>query len=252
MEIKGDPVAKVITRFNLAKAWKRFAARLLDFALLFGILVGLAFAIFNTSTILGWQVFLVSLLVLLVLSIYFIFIPFFWNGWTLFKRIFKIRTYSVLLKTVGTNKITKHLDPKFLLFLFKKEVLIWFLWAFVFFIFGIVCISMGNSADSFIKELLKLKNPNPENPNLYFELYGSIFISLFALCFIIDFGLMISLFINSGKRSFHDLISNTIVIDLKGFTTTDIDANENKIIISNKKIKYSLPGEISRGALDEM
>lgn len=245
-----DIKEKIISRFNLAKAYQRFFARLLDFILLGFIIIGLFFAIFTTSKIQGWQVFLISILLFLCLFIYFVIIPLFCNGYTLFKKIFKIKTHSILLKTIGQSKIKifTNFDAKFLFFLFKKELLIWIIWSLVFVIFGIICISFGDGAHNFIMEFVKAKASSTSAT----QVYSGVFITIFSILFVLDAFLLINLFINSGKRCFNDNISNTIVIKMVDVNSSDTDTNLNKMITQSKNIKYKLPGEISPKILDEI
>lgn len=248
--MQNDIKEKIISRFNLAKAYQRFFARLFDFIFLGLIIIGLFFAVFTTSRIYGWQVFLISIIIFVCLFIYFIIIPLFFNGYTLFKKIFKIKTHNILLKTIAKKKIKflNNFDFKFLFFLFKKELLIWFLWSMVFIVFGVICISLGEKAHEFIIDFLNTKS----SPASSTKIYSSVFVTIFCILFILDTFLLINLFINSGKRCFNDNISNTIVIKMIDVNSSDIDSNLNKIVTQSKKIKYKLPGEISPGILDEI
>lgn len=248
--MQNDIKEKIISRFNLAKAYQRFFARLFDFIFLGLIIIGLFFAIFTNTRIQGWQVFVISILVFFCLFIHFIIIPLFFNGYTLFKKIFKIKTHNILLKTVGNSKVKflNYFDFKFLFFLFKKELLIWFIWSIVFIIFGIICISLGDKAHEFILEFLNAKSSSISST----KIYSGVFITIFCILFILDTFLLINLFINSGKRCFNDNISNTIVIKMIDINSSGSNSNLNIVIPQSKKIKYKLPGEISSGILDEI
>ncbi|MEG1821006.1 MAG: RDD family protein [Malacoplasma sp.] len=248
--MENDIKHKIISRFNLAKASQRFFARLFDFIFLGLIIVGLFFAIFNTSKIQGWQMFVFSIVVFICLGIYFIIIPFVTNGYTLFKKVFKIKTHNILLNNISRwkPKLLKGKDFIFLFFLFKKELLIWFIWSIVFIVFGIICLTMKDKAHDFIIDFISAKSASVWSA----KIYSGVFVTIFSILFVLDAFLLINLFMTSGKRCFNDNISNTIVIKMVDVNSSDSNSNLNKAVQKTANIKYKLPGEISSTLIDEI
>lgn len=221
-------------KYPLAPATRRVLARFFDLFLLCVLSIGIfsAFTLWifiNDRTYYNQKLFCGMFLIanftsILMFFIYFVVFPYFFGGYTLFMRMFKIKVYSNKKGFVFFREII------------KRELFIWFLFFIINFILIIVLFFQNNPLE-IIKELFIF---NFSNENIMIP----IFQFLYVLCIIPMIVITIHMVMRSGKRAIHDIFSNTYVI-------------LNKPIIENNKNtmekKYSnLPGIIDEKALEEI
>lgn len=231
-------------RYNLASAPSRLFARALDIILLVTILVGIFFSIFWNETNFdfpNWKFFIFCLVVFVLFFIYFVLLPFFSGGYTLFSWIFKIRIYSTNLKTITTRKWLKNLDFVFFVQLLIREVLSFGLMTIMILLLGIMIFIVPIDVKQYLQNILKLESTNISESNPI-QIIFSTFFSIIAL---IDVLLIFNVILFSGKRTFTDHISNTVVIkmiDVIGDKDPTMPLNYK---VKKEKVKYNLPGEIN-------
>lgn len=251
----GDDKRKTTYRYGLANASSRIFSKFFDLIFVFLILIGIFFLIFHNdtitkvddsyqSTIPSWKIFLFSLVTFVFFFIYFVIQPFFWGGYTLFSKAFKIRIYSIYLKTVVHSKWIKNLDFRFMKQLFIRELFLWEISAFIFLLLGIFAFIFEKDASNFINALI---NPNNVTKPTGINVVTVLFSALFSVSSLITLFIIINVILTSKKRSFHDSISNTVVIKM-----TDVHSDEKRptFNIKNKNnIQYGFPGEVPVDAL---
>lgn len=250
-----DNKRKTTFRYGLASAWNRLFSKLFDLILLFLILIGIFYWIFNDemilmtdnvliSTIPSWKIFVFSLITFLIFFIYFIIIPFLFGGYTLFSKIFKIRIYSVYLKTVVYRKWVKNLDFRFIKQLLIRELFLWEINAIIFLFLGIFAFALSQETSDFIKALIVFDGNFSSEVNTVTILFSA----LFSVSCLITLFIIVNVIFTSRKRSFHDSISNTVVIKM-----TDVHSDEKRPTLSIKnnksKVQYSFPGEMPADSL---
>ncbi|WP_412031900.1 hypothetical protein [Malacoplasma muris] len=232
-------------KYNLANAWTRLVSKFFDLVIIIGAVVGLVFALFynDGEVVYSWKVFLLSLLTFFLFFIWFIVIPFAFNGYTVFSALFKIKIYSVSLKNIYLNKWYKKIDFKFLFELIKRELFLWGLPSIIFLVFGIVSFTYPNEATTLIKNIIGYKSDTLTN------VIGTIFTTLISLSLLCPLVIIINIIFTSKKRSLNDYFSNTVVLKMIDVNSTDIDNNKNIKQSKTINIKYGLPGEIDPEAI---
>lgn len=246
----GEDKRKTTYRYGLASACSRLFSKLFDLILIFLILIGVFYWIFNnemiwinenviTSTIPSWKIFVFALVTCLLFFIYFIIIPFFFGGYTLFSKIFKIRIYSIYLKTFVNRKWLKNLDFRFFKQLLVRELFLWEINVIVFLLLGIFSFALSQETSDFIKALINFE----VNPLSEVNIVTILFSTIFSVSSLITLFIIVNVIFTSKKRSFHDSISNTVVIKM-----TDVHSDEKRPSLSVKgnksKVHYSFPGEV--------
>lgn len=228
-------------RYNLASAPSRLLSRLLDLIFFIFISIGLFYLIFNNESINSfpeWKMLVFCYLLVFLLQIFFIFIPFFFAGYSIFSWIFKIRIYSINLKTISSKKWIKNLDFIFLVQLFKRE-------AFTIEFFSIILFLLGTSSMIFPNDFKMYLN-NTINLNGQISINNPIeivFSALFSIFALVQLLVILNVIVCSGKRTFIDHISNTVVI--KMVDTSGSNEPKKNVNYKNGSVKYNLPGEIS-------
>lgn len=227
-------------KYNLAGAWSRLFSKFFDLVIVIGAIIGLVFALFynDGNVVYNWKVFLLSLLTFLLFFIWFILIPFIFNGYTLFSLIFKIKIYSLSIKNVYLNKWYKNINFKFLYELIKREIFLWGLPTIFFLIFGIVSFAYPLDATNWIKNIISSNNAEPST------MIGTIFTTLISLSLLCPLIIILNIIFSSKKRSLNDYFSNTVVLKMIDVGGSDIDSNKNLKEMKTINIKYGLPGEI--------
>lgn len=242
MEIKNNNSKN---RYNLASATSRLFSRFFDMLLVILFIVGFYFLIFQNEEDFNfpiWKFFLFTLLIFLSFFIYFIIVPFFSAGYTLFSKIFKIRIYSITLKTITARKWLKQLDFLFFVQLITRELFTWGLFAIFTLLLGIISFAFPQLVKDFMKNALNSIYNSSEKNNNAIQI---IFTTLYSIAAVVDIVLIFNIILTSGKRSFNDHISNTVVIKM-----VDVIGSHDKqspLNFKDKKnnMKYNLPGEIN-------
>ncbi len=240
---KQEDNSKKKARFGLAKASERIFARFLDIIFLLILSIGWACLVFLTDkgfdgTLSGFYVqqpfryLLFALLCIVCYILYFIFLPYFWKGQTLGKKIFKLAIYNQICS-------------RFIWNLFKKEFFVWGIislvelsFAITLFIVGYVTNNGPYNANQIIQLMFKY-----DSSNSYYS-YAIIFASLFTIAGLVAILNVISVAIHSGHQAFSDKISNTVVVKLIDISGSD---KENELKNQkNRKLKrnLSLPGAV--------
>ncbi len=260
-------------KYFLAKSWKRVLARFFDIIFVTGIVTVLFVMFvcinpenpFSVYRFFGWTV-----CSWVVNIIYFILIPFFCKGRTLFLLAFglkyvdlQLNSYYILdkiylkkLKKGNTGKQVRDFRERVSYFfnLFKKEVILSQIPCFLLFTFGLVIISLGQDEGyQFMVYAYNLiynfKEKQIIENQYYSSQFASVFVGLYTLYSILMIFIVINTIINSESRSFNDKISGIVTIDLRA-----VGKDENKSVrsISPVKKNYDLPGEIVGEALEEI
>lgn len=226
-------------KFSLAPAAKRIFARFFDMLLLSIISIGVFCAltlwiIINHKNNYNEKMFSGMLLLSFFISfciffIYFIIIPYLWKGYTIFKKIFKIKTHELIN------------DKNFFIDLIKKELFIWFFFFIINFIFSIILFFYPKPLD-ILNKLLTF-NFNFSDEYIFIPIFQFMYVIFFIPILIIT----IHLSLNSKKRTLHDYFSNTCVIYTIPISDETTDTND-KLPIYN----YELPGLINDDVLKEI
>ena len=244
---------KKIIRFPLASAGIRLASRFLDMLLISTLGIGFGFLIICTDPQFAWsndpmyiseswRYFLVSFIFATICILYFIILPKFWKGQTLFKKIFKIRFYSLL-----------PLKNEFWL-IFKHDLFIWVFLVFVILTLGTTLMFLGaDKASELISYfgLIGTTSATEGVNDLGLYICSIIFDSLYAILGIIILGMIIAMFVKNKKPALQDKFSDLIVIKLSP-TSTDTPNTSKNVKPAKKKINYGLPGEISSESFEEI
>ncbi len=223
-------------KYELASATKRIIARSLDMFFLVLISIGIFCALtlsiiinnhdkYNQPLFVG-MLLLSFLISFIIFFIYFIVIPYFFKGYTLFKKIFKIKTHNTF-----QNK-------SFFINLIKKEL---FLWMFLFLVNIIFVIILFFYKDplSIINKLFLFDFKFNKN-----QIFIPIFQFLNILFFLPITIIVIHLAINSKKKALHDYFSDTCVIN-----TIPIETNNE---VGKDKVNFEMPGIIDSEVLKEL
>lgn len=245
MEAYKNPNSNNKHRYNLASATSRLFSKFFDIVLVLLFNTGIYFIIFNNesnSDFPIWKFFVFCLSIFLSFFIYFIVIPFFSAGYTLFSKAFKIRIYSVTLRTITARKWLKHLDFVFFVQLIIREIFTWGLFAIITLLLGIISFIWPNEIREFLNDALKNVMNNSKNTSNPIEI---IFTTLYSIAALVDFVLIMNIAIMSKKRSFNDHMSNTVVIkmvDVFGGKDPQMPLNTKN---RKENVKYNLPGEVN-------
>ncbi len=263
------PTTKI--KYFLAKSWKRILARFFDLLLLSGIIVAF-YAIFffinkkdylDVNLFLGW-----TFVVWIINTIYFILIPFFFKGRTLFLLAFGLRYVDLKLNDYYfSNKIylykLKHQEKSvkdnrdkinYFINLIRREITTSQVFSYILIILGITACSLGQEqGENFIKYLVALiLNANDKdiyNNAYYSAQFASVYIGLYSILSFWIIVIFINTIINSESRNIIDKISGVITIDLK---SNGEDSSKNTKQQSKIQKQYELPGEIVGEALKEI
>lgn len=230
------------TKYELAGPFKRTIVRLIDF--IFISIIGLLFSLLyfinsqfqindifkpitpETPILEGWRILLITITIFIFTFLYFIVLPYYWSGYTVFKFIFKIRIF------------TKNEKKSFLWLLFRHDFLIWFLLMIFNIGFGIACAAVKNPFE-LIKFLFNFNidlSDKSITSNIYFAL-GVFFKTMYAFTSIIPAILVGYMFFHQKKKSFHDIISDTFV-----YSTIPIIEKDEVVVEENTHNSWELPG----------
>lgn len=193
--------------FYFANATNRIFARFLDSLLMIFFCIGFAFLFYffcdvkvnvitNMQKTKWWQFDAYLAFVLLINCLYFLILPYFWHGQTLFRKVFRIR----LIVTDNKYKF-----GKFIL----HDLFIWIILFFFFFLISLILTFTESESASnvIIKLLIRAKSQN-----LAAQIIGWFFwIIIVVLSFILLF-IFVNTMINSQTQTFCDLKSKTAMI----------------------------------------
>lgn len=235
-------------KYNLASATSRLFCRFFDLIIVFFILIAIYFIIFNSKDrkITKLKLFLFLFFISLTFFIYFVIQPFIFNGYTLFSKIFKIKIYSINLKIISKNKFFKKQNYIFLKQLFIREIFTIIFFSFLTFILSILAFIVYELVLDYLTEIRKFSFNAKNNTNPI----SIIFTSLYSMAMLINIFIIFNIIVFSGKRSFNDHISNTVVIKT---TPSFLDTSKTNLNLKNnldKKINLNLPGEVNN--IDEI
>lgn len=225
-------------KYYLCSSTKRFFSRAFDFLLSFIIIFLFSLIIFqdyyfnkkNIELLINNNRILFlffSTTSFCILFIYFILIPYFFNGRTIFKFLFRIRVIFLDKK-----------KKKFFYYLVKKE---FFIWGFIS-IFNIIItiIDLTILKDkSFIQQVYF--SDIYDKLAIYVILFRAINSSLLVLFLFVN----LNLFIKSKKRTSLDYISKTAVV-YNNYITKQVNTNKKDI----SKMYNKLPGIIDLNEID--
>lgn len=238
MEIFQEETKK--TKHKLASIWKRSFARIFDY--MFLMIISFLFFIIcfigqynqlfsnwnsNASHLDTWRVCLATCFATFLIFFYFYIIPYVTKGYTIFKKIFKIRLYS--------NE--RYLN--FFWLIFKHEFLLSF-FPIIFNIILIIIIGISNDPISVTKFISSI-NFNEDFINSIKNNYAIAIPS-----FIVKIGYIFSGFLpmflffymwfNKNKKSLQDKMSNTIVYELQEYkpniTINQQEKKQNNLLLA--------------------
>ncbi len=224
-----DNLKKKVIKYPLASAKSRLFARIIDiifintFLLIIGFLIFLFDSNFKGSLVDFYPIdafrFLLFAIIILVSNIvYFISLPFFWDGKTLGKKIFNLKIHGLNMK----RKIMNVIKHEFFLSLLPTSLS--FSLAIVFFILGII---NPSNIEKLIKSFL-LNN----NENSIFSLVVLIYVNLYSSYMLVLFIIILSTLLNSKSKSLNDKFSNVVTIELLDCSNINENSKNTK---SDKK-----------------
>ena len=235
---------------NIAYFSRRFIGRFFDLILTFSFILLLFFLFFldldqkginiaiNSENWVGTYIFSTKILFLSIISflinfIYFIIIPYFWKGYTIFRRILKIKYYIYS----DENKIMN---------LFKGEIFIWVIPILAFFLFSLISFSVTNSL-----VLCYFLNPFNNSSKLTtifsnpaYVIISNIFIIIFSFSFLPSLIVLLWSFIKSGKVTINDNFAGIYCI-----STLDVKLDHNE---KNKGFNNNVPGILDESEIDKI
>lgn len=243
--------------YPIASSSRRFFARLLDFILVFGIILIFYFVFFSINPIetdfKGYLFFSYILFIWLTFFIYFVLIPSLNKGRTLFIFALKMRIFDAnsdnyfLIEKINFKNDKHKIFLYFLVGLYKREFFIWNIFCIINFSLSIVLLSIGDSEGLIFLKSVFISNAgfdNTEGTNSF----AIIFTSLYSINILLLAGIFINFLINSGKRNVIDVFSSTVTLYLKEIEPKSDNLNKDKKNIIN----YGLPGEILDSVFNEM
>ncbi|MGL5640438.1 MAG: hypothetical protein ACRDCD_02150 [Mycoplasmoidaceae bacterium] len=243
--------------YPLASSLRRFFARLLDFILVFGIIVIFYFVFFSFDPVetnfKSHLFFSYMIFIWLTFFIYFVLIPSLNKGRTLFIFALKMRIfdanaddYFFIEKIKFKNSNHKNFFY-FFVNLYKREFFVSNIFCIINFSLGVVLLSLGDDEGLIFIKSLFMANAgidNTEGTNSF----AIIFTSLYSINLLVIVVIFINFWINSGKRNIIDVFSSTVTLYLKEIEPKSSNFNKDKKNIIN----YGLPGEILDSVFDEI
>lgn len=224
--------------YPLAKAWIRFLTRFLDTVFTLFISIGLYYLvkfINNDNLEFGKIALITVILVWVLMIIYYLIIPYFTKGYTLFRWVFKIK----LIELISLQKYFWHL--------IMHELFLWMHFLLLTLIYVIITISQPlENQQIFFLDLFNLSGSISANQNIA----AIIFKVLYSICAIVSIIFLVFSFINSGKRNLQDLISWTAMIAINKPTPQNKNKNINNSWSTTKK--FNLPGVIDLSNIDNI
>lgn len=225
--------------FYLASASKRIFIKLLEYLILTGINILISF-IFTFKTI-NWSnseligdswIFSLAISFSFIANFliwfgYFCLIPYFFKGYTLFYKIFKLKLHSSKEKWKLIN-------------LFKREMFIWVPIFLVGWIMTLVSFAF-NDPILFFSQIISF---NQLNSSTAIKVTGAIFCFLYIICSLPTLGIIINTISNSNDQTIIDNYSKIYVIDLSTRVEQKIKEIKNK--------KNDLPGLIDEIELEKI
>ncbi|MCF0217437.1 MAG: RDD family protein [Malacoplasma sp.] len=243
-------------KYGLASAPVRIFCRLFDLILNLLIVVGLFFAIFYTTQtpvinfytdVEPWRIFLFTLLIFILFFVYFVVLPFFTKGYTLFSKFFKIRIFSTSLQIENeSKKFLSKFNFRFLKELLIRETFTFFIFTTITLVLGFVSFFDKQKVIEFLLSFLNSKlNNQPNSQNVVATAFGTFY----AIATLIDILIIINICFTSRRRAFIDFISNTVVVKMIEVFDDDKSSVLNFKNKNKSTIKYNLPGEINTTAI---
>lgn len=235
---------KVKRKYQLAKGWMRLLSKSIDLVFSFLFCVALFFLIFQKdqfpTTFVAWKFFLFTLLGFIYFNIYFVFIPYLSKGRTIGNKLMKLKLHWLDLVIENQSKKYQFLPFKFLVQLFLKESVLWFIPLLTFLILGIV----GFIDAELVKDYLSKPLSNSiNNPNVIYQVVQSVFSACFGFSLILNLLIIFNILMSSGRKSFHDHISKIVVLDLRNYLTSQSITDKKKHEFTNKENNINhLPG----------
>ncbi|WP_027120159.1 RDD family protein [[Mycoplasma] testudinis] len=231
---------KIRTEFNnqkmlypLAMPWTRFFASLLDgiTTVIIGVII---YFLSDLSKDFTTTIILTIVLGYIVFIVYFLAIPYFTRGYTLFRYLFKIK----LIELIDLRKYFYHL--------FLHDLFVWIHFSTLTLIYMFITISLPAAQQE--KFFTDLYNQSPDNTNIV----SIVFRVLYSVAAIISVILLIYTFLRKGNRNLQDLLSWTAMISLNKPTPENKNNNFNPKGWRPVKPRYHLPGEIDPDALNDL
>ncbi len=238
---KNQEPLPVKEKYPLASAWRRIGVRFLDMLIVSLVSIGIfcALLVWNVQdnnltrnpVLFRWMFLLSVFLSYGWCFLYFIVIPYFWKGYTLFKKLFKLKTHELID------------SKKFFLDLIKKECMLWMPIYVVMFCFACVLFAYQDDPYRIINLLITYQFVSQGSSSAIFPIFQFLFIiAIIPITFI-----TIHMAINNKKRALHDYFSNTCVVYLVPIT----DVSEDSLKINKITTSLNLPGLIDEEALGE-
>ena len=234
---------------NIAYFSRRFIARFFDLVLIFCFVLLLFFLFFldldskaiNTAInsenwdgtyIFSTKILFLSIICFLINFSYFIIIPYFWKGYTLFRKILKIKYYI-------------YSDQNRIINLFKGEIFIWVVPILTLFLFSIFSFLVPNSL-VLCYFLIPFNSSIPPifSKNLGYVIISNIFIIIFIFSFLPSFIVLLSSFIKSGKVTINDNFAGIYCI-----STLDVEISSDE---ENKNFNNNIPGILDETEIDKI
>lgn len=245
-----SPHAPVIKKiYRLASWWQRIFARLVDILLING--VGICFLIIfcasdksingslkNIQNMQSWRFLISAIFCLIFYAFDFLIIPLLTKGRTFGLWVFRLQIHNLIP------------TKKFYINLFKREALVWYIFAFTNILVGIALLAFKPSAkDEFFDDFFNFTtSSNKQYASV--RVWTTIIHALYMVGMLCQLFLIVNIIMQNQKRCFIDNISDTCVVFLKSVNPKDSQG----LINSSKTTKknYGLPGEIISEANEEI
>jgi len=236
---------------NIAYFSRRFIARIFDTLLILSFIILLFYLFFvdlNSQTIedaiksIKWngtyifstKLLFLSIIWFLINYLYFIVLPTYWRGYTLFRRILKIRYYIYSDQSRFRN-------------LFRAEIFIWVMPIASLFLFSLISFSVPNSL-ILSYSLISLNNvvglPPEFLANQAYLIISNIFKIFFIASFLPSTIVLISSFIKTGKVTLNDDFAGIYCI-----STLDVAPDAKEPI---KTFNNNVPGILDETEIDKI
>lgn len=165
------------------------------------------------ETIDGWRILVLMICLFIVNFLYFVVLPTFWSGQTIFKKAFKIKFVSETKK------------KNFFLQILKREFLIWIPLMFFNIVAGIICVATNNPV-AFFEALFdfSIQTTNQqvlEQKTVYYYL-ATFMKTLYALGGFVPAMLFIYMFAFRKKRALQDIVGGGYVVSTKPIVNLEL------------------------------
>lgn len=162
-------------------------------------------------------------------SIYFIIIPYFYKGYTLLAKLFKLKLYCAQSEWKLLN-------------FFKREILLWVPINILFIIIGLISFVFNDPINFLVSIVLINKQSN----NVWQTIIATFLLFLNIILFLPIILAIINLFLNSKKSTFIDRFSHLKLLYMKPIMSIE-DVKNNK-----ESKTYDLPLLIDPGELEKL